>query len=88
MNFAKHIQVRNEKFGAVVFDTLREKVFVTNETGAAILALLLADNAPEAIIAELAKGYDADATVVARDVGEFISMLSDNGIAAKEEHAC
>ena len=39
MDFTKYTKVRNEKFGAVVFDTLNEKVFVTNESGDEILRL-------------------------------------------------
>jgi hypothetical protein len=39
MQFEKHVKVRQEKFGSVMFETLREKIFVTNETGAEILRL-------------------------------------------------
>ena len=40
MEFNKHVQVRKEKFGTVIFETLKEKVFVTNSTGSEIIERL------------------------------------------------
>ena len=52
MGFEKHVKVRQERFGAVVFETLREKVFVTDETGAEILRLLEEKKEDETVDAE------------------------------------
>lgn len=84
MEFNKHVKVRQEKFGAVVFETLREKVFVTNEPGAEILRLLEKGKEPKDVIAELAKNYNGDPAIIKEDMGEFISMLKDKGIIQKE----
>ena len=81
MEFATHVQVRQEKFGAVVFETLAEKVFVANETGAEILRLLEQGKSPEEIIAELTENYDADPATIKRDLEQFVSSLKDNQIA-------
>ncbi len=80
MEFEKHVKVRKEKFGAVVFETLREKLFVTNEAGAEILRLLEEGKEPTRVIAELAKNYNGDPATIKADVDEFISMLKDKGI--------
>lgn len=85
MEFEKHVKVRREKFGVVVFETLREKVFVTNETGAEIFHLLEEGKEPDEIVAELAKEYNADPAIIKNDVDELISMLKDKEILKKEE---
>lgn len=85
MEFEKHVKVRQEKFGAVVFETLCEKVFVTNETGKEILRLLEEGKGPKDVIAELAKNYNGDPAKIKGDVDEFISMLKDKGIIKGEE---
>ena len=87
MEFEKHVQVRQEKFGAVVFETLREKVFVANETAAEILRLHQEGKSSDQIVAELAKSYDADPATIKADLGEFIAGLKDNGIVKKEDQA-
>lgn len=84
MGFAEHVKVRQEKFGAVVFDTLREKVFVANETGAEILRLLGEGKAPAEAIDELAKNYSGNLEIIKGDVEEFISTLKDRGIIKQE----
>ena len=83
MEFEKHVRVRQEKFGAVVFETLREKVFVTNETGAEILRSLEQDKEPADVIAELAEIYDGDPETIRKDGEEFILMLKNSGIIKK-----
>ena len=85
MQFEKHVKVRQEKFGSVVFETLREKIFVTNVTGAEILRLLEEGKEPKDVIAELSKDYNLDPGIIKSDVDEFISMLKDNGIIKKEQ---
>ena len=81
MKFASHVQVRQEKFGAVVFETLTEKVFVANETAADMLRLLQEGKNCEEIVAELAENYDADAAAIRSDVEQFVLALKDKGIA-------
>ena len=85
MKFEKHLKVRQEKFGAVVFETLREKVFVTNETGSEILRFLEEGKKLEDMTAGLAKNYDCDPEIIEGDVKEFILRLKDSGIIKEEE---
>lgn len=85
MEWEKYVKIRQEKFGAVVFETLREKVFVTNEIGAEILRLLEEGKEPKDIIVELARNYNEEPAIIKNDVNEFISMLKEKGIIKKEE---
>lgn len=80
MNFARHVKIREEKFGSAIFDTLREKVFVTNGTGRDILALLERGESPENIIQILSQDYNADSSTVKSDVDIFINQLRENGL--------
>ena len=85
MEYERHVKVRPEKFGAVVFETLREKLFVTNETGAEILRLLEEKKGLKDVVAELAKSYDCDQAIIERDGEEFILKLKEAGIIKKGE---
>lgn len=78
------VKVRDEKFGAAVFDTLREKVFVTNETGAQILRLLNEDKRPDEIIECLERRYNEDGSLIRRDVTDFIKALMEVELLAED----
>ncbi|MBI4712839.1 MAG: PqqD family protein [Planctomycetes bacterium] len=80
MQFAEHVQVRPEKFGSVIFETLCEKVFVTNKTGAEILRLLKQHKTPEEIIAQLAHDYGCSIDLIRNDVEEFITNLTNHAL--------
>jgi precorrin-6B methylase 1 len=80
MEFEKHVKIRREKFGAVLFETLREKVFVTNETGAEILKLLQERNEPERIATLLTQNYQGDSERIKSEALEFIVELTENNL--------
>lgn len=80
MEFNKNVQVRQEKFGAVIFETLKEKVFVTNPTGSSIIERLKEKKTPEAIIGELAVLYGTGPAEIADDVNCFIDGLIAKGV--------
>ncbi len=84
MELEKHVQVRQEKFGAVVFETLREKVFVADPIAAEILRLHQEGKSLDQIIAELAQNYDADPATIKADLDEFVASLKEKGILKKE----
>lgn len=81
MEFGKHVQVRNEKFGSVVFETLKEKVFATNESGKEILALLKENKSPAEIVDTLCANYsNSDRQTIENDVAEYIKALVERSI--------
>lgn len=83
MEFKKHVRVRKEKFGTVIFETLKEKVFVANPTGAEIVERLQEKKKPEAIISELASQYGVEAGAIADDVHCFINDLVRQEVLVK-----
>jgi len=80
MNFTKYVKVRQEKFGAVIFETLKEKVFITNKIGAEILDLIAKGKSLNEIIDILKNEYNEDETLISKDVTDFIAELKKNGI--------
>ena len=80
MEFNKHVQAREEKFGTVIFETLKEKVFVTNPTGAEIIKLIQKKKSQKEIIEELSQTYGATESAIATDVNQFIDNLAKNEI--------
>lgn len=75
MQFAEHVKWREEEFGAVVFDTLSEDVFVTNEVGRELLALIDRGLELPAVLAELAERYEGEGREIESDVREFVEQL-------------
>lgn len=82
MQFNEYVKIREEKFGSVIFETLREKIFVTNETGRDILRLLEEEHSFEKIVDILSNIYSADTAEIKNDVNSFINQLKDKGIIA------
>ena len=85
MEFPKDVQLRREKTGSVLFDTLREKVFVTNETGGRIAELLREGHTEEQIVARLREEFEGDDAALAQDVSRFLRSLQDSGLLANHE---
>ncbi|MEK6714512.1 MAG: HPr-rel-A system PqqD family peptide chaperone [Candidatus Omnitrophota bacterium] len=77
MQFAEFVKLRNEKFGSVVFDTLKEKVYVTNETAGEILNLIKQGKSKEEIIDDLEENYRSDAETIEKEVSEFLQELEN-----------
>jgi len=77
MNFAEHVKIRNEKFGTVIFETLTEKIFITNETGTRILELIGQGRDLPQMAEELQKIYIGDKEIE-KDIADFIDCLKEN----------
>ncbi len=80
MNFTEHTKIRREKFGTVVFDTLTEKIFITDLIGGDILQLIEQGKDLPEILSVLGDDYDGDNQLVEKDVVEFIEQLRSNNI--------
>lgn len=80
MKFTEHTRIRQERFGAVVFDTLREKVFVTNETGAEILRLIGEGKELTELTEILGDVYTESPDLIASDINGFVKELEENRI--------
>lgn len=81
MDFAKCVKTRDEKFGSVIFDTLREKVFVTNKTGSDILGLIKENRTQNDIIDILKQKHsDSENNIITADTSGFIGALKKQNI--------
>jgi hypothetical protein len=80
MNFTEHTKIRKEKFGTVVFDTLTEKIFITDEVGSEILRLVEQGMDLPEIVGTLADSYEGDREAMEKDIAEFAEQLKSNKI--------
>ena len=80
MNFTEHTKIRKEKFGTVVFDTLTEKIFITDQIGGEILQLIEQGKDLAEIVSELCELFDGDKQAIERDIIEFTNQLKSNSI--------
>jgi len=82
MNFTEHTKIRKEKFGTVVFDTLTEKIFITDQIGGEILHLIRQGKGLTEIVNVLGDSYDGDKQLIEKDICEFVNQLKSNNIVS------
>lgn len=80
MNLTEHTKIRSEKFGTVVFDTLTEKIFITDPVGSEILKLIKQGKDLAEIVSELGEIFEADSESIEKDVIEFTDQLKASNI--------
>ena len=80
MNLTEHTKIRKEKFGTVVFDTMTEKIFITDQVGSEILQLIKQGKNLPQIISELGEIFDGDRQSIEKDVIEFTNQLKTSNI--------
>ncbi len=80
MNLTEHTKIRKEKFGTVIFDTLTEKIFITDQIGSEILRLIEQGKRLPEIVSELGGIFDGDSKMIEDDVVEFTEQLKANNI--------
>ncbi len=82
MNFTEHTKIRKEKFGTVVFDTLTEKIFITDQIGGEILQLIEQGKDLPEMLSVLGDNYDGDSQTIEKDVVEFTDQLKSDNIVS------
>jgi Coenzyme PQQ synthesis protein D (PqqD) len=80
MRLAKYVKFREEKFGAVLFETRSEKVFTLNPTAAAVVRELEAGRDEASIVAILKERFNDVDGSVEREVLAFIADLRQKGL--------
>ena len=80
MNFTEHTKIRKEKFGTVLFDTLTEKIFVTDEIGSEVLQLVEQGKDLSQMVSELCETFDGEEQIIEKDVIEFTERLKYDNI--------
>lgn len=82
MNFTEHTKIRKEKFGTVVFDTLTERIFITDEIGGEILQLIQEGKDLPEMVRVLSESHYGDTQMIERDVVEFTDRLKSNNVVS------
>ncbi len=82
MNLTEHTKIRKEKFGTVVFDTLTEKIFITDQIGGKILQLIEQGKDLPEMLSVLGDNYDGDRQTIKKDVVEFTDQLRSDNIVS------
>ena len=80
MKLAKYVKFREEKFGAVLFETRSEKVFTLNPTATAVVREIQAGSAELDIPALLKARYRDDGGAIEREAQAFIAELRQKGL--------
>lgn len=80
MRLAKFVKFREEKFGAVLFETRSEKVFTLNPTGTAVVREIEAGGDERAIIARLTDRFDDRGGAIEREVVAFLADMRQRGL--------
>ncbi len=80
MNLTEHTKIRKEKFGTVLFDTLTEKIFITDEVGSEILQLVEQSKDLSQMVSELCETFDGEEQIIEKDVIEFTEQLKSDNI--------
>ena len=80
MQLAKYVKFREEKFGAVLFETRSEKVFTLNPTATAVVREIQAGGDEGAITARLKERFDDRDGAIEREVAAFIADLRQRGL--------
>lgn len=80
MRLAKYVKFREEKFGAVLFETRSEKVFTLNPTATAVVREIEAGGDAGAIAARLKARFDDRAGAIEREVVALIADLRQRGL--------
>jgi len=80
MKLAKYVKFREEKFGAVLFETRSEKVFTLNPTASAVVREIQAGGDEAAILRRLGEQFQGDGGAIAREAAAYIADLKKMGL--------
>jgi hypothetical protein len=80
MKLAPFVKFREEKFGAVLFETRSEKVYTLSPTGAAVVREIVAGAAEVDLPAKLKEKYEDPSGKMALEAAAFLSQLKEKGL--------
>lgn len=80
MKLAPFVKFREEKFGAVLFETRSEKVFTLSPTGAAVVREVIAGADSSSLVERLQSKYDDKSGKMAQEATAFVAQLKEKGL--------
>jgi len=83
MKLAPFVKFREEKFGAVLFETRSEKVYTLSPTGAAVVRELIAGAGAETLVDKLKAKYEDPSGKMATEATSFLAQLKEKGLVVE-----
>jgi len=80
MKLAPFVKFREEKFGAVLFETRSEKVYTLSPTGAAVVREVISGADAKTVIDNLKVKYDDKSGKMENEATQFIAQLREKGL--------
>lgn len=80
MKLAPFVKFREEKFGAVLFETRSEKVYTLSPTGAAVVREIVAGATSADLGAKLKEKYEDPSGKMAQEAVTFVAQLKEKGL--------
>ena len=80
MKLAPFVKFREEKFGAVLFETRSEKVFTLSPTGAAVVREVIAGAGSADLVEKLKAKYEDPSGKMASEATTFLAQLKEKGL--------
>lgn len=83
MKLAPFVKFREEKFGAVLFETRSEKVYTLSPTGAAVVREVIAGAAADTLVDKLKAKYEDPSGKMATEATSFLAQLKEKGLVVE-----
>ena len=80
MKLAPFVKFREEKFGAVLFETRSEKVYTLSPTGAAVVREVIAGAESGNLVAKLQEKFEDPTGKMAAEAESFLAELKTKGL--------
>ncbi len=80
MKLAPFVKFREEKFGAVLFETRSEKVYTLSPTGAAVVREVIAGAQSSNLVAKLKEKFEDPTGKMATEAASFLAQLREKGL--------
>ena len=83
MKLAPFVKFREEKFGAVLFETRSEKVYTLSPTGAAVVREVIAGAEAANLISKLSEKFEDPSGKMAQEASAFLAQLKEKGLVVE-----
>jgi hypothetical protein len=83
MKLAPFVKFREEKFGAVLFETRSEKVYTLSPTGAAVVREVIAGADSSNLVAKLQEKFEDPSGKMAAEAVSFLGQLKEKGLVVE-----
>lgn len=83
MKLAPFVKFREEKFGAVLFETRSEKVYTLSPTGAAVVKEVIAGANAAGVVENLKQKYEDSSGKMTAEAEGFLKLLKEKGLVTE-----